>query len=132
MSFRRKPESSAFKVLRTYWTPVFTGVTAENKFFTPSGGAGGISEGFFQRVRAIFFKKLKCYHLILSSFSTLVCPIPSAIISTLNRQKNQLPSGAYPPPFHGGIFPEGTKEQSVLTQKSTFRKGGLGAGSEPV
>jgi hypothetical protein len=32
-SFRRKPESSVFKVLRTYWTPVFTGVTAENQFF---------------------------------------------------------------------------------------------------
>jgi len=28
-SFRRKPESSVFKTLRTCWTPVFTGVTAE-------------------------------------------------------------------------------------------------------
>jgi hypothetical protein len=28
-SFRRKPESSVFKTLRTSWTPVFTGVTAE-------------------------------------------------------------------------------------------------------
>jgi len=39
-SFRRKPESSVFKVLRTYWTPVFTGVTAENQFFH-SFGVGG-------------------------------------------------------------------------------------------
>jgi len=37
MSFRRKPESSGFKTLRTYWTPVFTGVTDETNFFTPSG-----------------------------------------------------------------------------------------------
>jgi len=41
-SFRRKPESSVFKVLRTYWTPVFTGVTAENQFFHSFGeGKGG-------------------------------------------------------------------------------------------
>jgi hypothetical protein len=41
-SFRRKPESSVFKVLRTYWTPVFTGVTAENQFFHTFGeGKGG-------------------------------------------------------------------------------------------
>ena len=32
-SFRRKPESSVFRSLRTDWTPVFTGVTAEIKFF---------------------------------------------------------------------------------------------------
>jgi hypothetical protein len=32
-SFRRKPESSAFRALRTDWTPVFTGVTAEIQFF---------------------------------------------------------------------------------------------------
>ncbi|MCX5916033.1 MAG: hypothetical protein NTX30_05010, partial [Deltaproteobacteria bacterium] len=36
-SFRRKPESSVFKDLRTYWTPVFTGVTAENQFFHTFG-----------------------------------------------------------------------------------------------
>jgi hypothetical protein len=42
-SFRRKPESSVFKVLRTYWIPVFTGVTAENQFFHSFGGSGGIS-----------------------------------------------------------------------------------------
>jgi hypothetical protein len=40
-SFRRKPESSVFKTLRTCWTPVFTGVTAEIKFFhTFSEGEG--------------------------------------------------------------------------------------------
>jgi hypothetical protein len=43
-SFRRKPESSVFKVLRTYWTPVFTGVTAENQFFHSFGGQGGFLE----------------------------------------------------------------------------------------
>jgi len=32
-SFRRKPESSVFRALRTDWTPVFTGVTAEIQFF---------------------------------------------------------------------------------------------------
>jgi len=36
-SFRRKPESSVFKVLRTDWTPVFTGETAENQFFHSFG-----------------------------------------------------------------------------------------------
>ncbi|MCX5917625.1 MAG: hypothetical protein NTX30_13225 [Deltaproteobacteria bacterium] len=40
-SFRRKPESSVFKVLRTYWTPVFTGVTAEKQFFHSFGDGGG-------------------------------------------------------------------------------------------
>jgi len=30
-----------FKAFRIYWTPVFTGVTAEINFFTPSGGQGG-------------------------------------------------------------------------------------------
>jgi hypothetical protein len=45
-SFRRKPESSVFKVLRTYWTPVFTGVTAENQFFHSfKGGQGGFLAG---------------------------------------------------------------------------------------
>jgi hypothetical protein len=45
-SFRRKPESSVFKVLRTYWTPVFTGVTAENQFFHTFGeGEGGGESG---------------------------------------------------------------------------------------
>jgi hypothetical protein len=40
-SFRRKPESSIFKPLRTAWTPVFTGVTTKRKFFhTFSGGEG--------------------------------------------------------------------------------------------
>ncbi len=32
-SFRRKPESSIFKPLRTAWTPVFTGVTTKRQFF---------------------------------------------------------------------------------------------------
>jgi len=36
-SFRRKPESSVFRVLRTDWTPVFTGVTAEIQFFHTFG-----------------------------------------------------------------------------------------------
>ena len=41
-SFRRKPESSVFKALRTDWTPVFTGVTAEIQFFHTFGeGEGG-------------------------------------------------------------------------------------------
>ena len=40
-SFRRKPESSVFKALRTDWTPVFTGETAENQFFHTSGRGGG-------------------------------------------------------------------------------------------
>jgi hypothetical protein len=40
-SFRRKPESSFFKVLRTDWTPVFTGETAENQFFHTFGISGG-------------------------------------------------------------------------------------------
>jgi hypothetical protein len=41
-SFRQKPESSVFKALRTYWTPVFTGVTAEIQFFHTFGeGEGG-------------------------------------------------------------------------------------------
>jgi len=42
MSFRRKPESSVFMALRTDWTPVFTGVTAEIQFFHSFGGYGGI------------------------------------------------------------------------------------------
>jgi len=42
LSFRRKPESSVFKALRNYWTPVFTGVTAEIQFFHTFGeGKGG-------------------------------------------------------------------------------------------
>jgi len=42
LSFRRKPESSVFKALRNYWTPVFTGVTAETQFFHTFGeGKGG-------------------------------------------------------------------------------------------
>ena len=41
-SFRRKPESSVFKALRTDWTPVFTGETAENQFFHTFRGIGGI------------------------------------------------------------------------------------------
>jgi len=41
-SFRRKPESSVFKALQTYWTPVFTGVTAEIQFFHTFRGQGGI------------------------------------------------------------------------------------------
>jgi hypothetical protein len=28
-SFRRKPESSKFNLLKTFWTPVFTGVTTK-------------------------------------------------------------------------------------------------------
>jgi hypothetical protein len=42
-SFRRKPESSFFKALQKYWTPVFTGVTAGTQFFHSFRGAGGIS-----------------------------------------------------------------------------------------
>jgi hypothetical protein len=33
----REPESSVFKALRTDWTPVFTGETAENQFFHTFG-----------------------------------------------------------------------------------------------
>jgi hypothetical protein len=36
-SFRQKPESSFFNALRTYWTPVFTGVTTKNQFFHTFG-----------------------------------------------------------------------------------------------
>jgi hypothetical protein len=43
-SFRRKPESSVFETLRTDWTPVFTGVTAEIQFFH-TFGEGMISFG---------------------------------------------------------------------------------------
>ena len=43
-SFRRKPESSIFKALRTDWTPVFTGETAENQFFHTFGERWGRSE----------------------------------------------------------------------------------------
>jgi len=44
LSFRRKPESSVFKALRNYWTPVFTGVTAEIQFFHTFGeGWVGVS-----------------------------------------------------------------------------------------
>jgi len=32
-SFRRKPESSIFKLLKISWTPVFTGVTTKKQFF---------------------------------------------------------------------------------------------------
>ena len=32
-SFRRRPESSIFKPLRTAWTPVFTGETTKWRFF---------------------------------------------------------------------------------------------------
>jgi hypothetical protein len=45
--FRRKPESSVFKALRTDWTPVFTGETAENQFFHTFGDEGGFY-GFYK------------------------------------------------------------------------------------
>jgi hypothetical protein len=41
MSFRQKPESSVFMALRTDWTPVFTGVTAEIQFLHIFRGQGG-------------------------------------------------------------------------------------------
>jgi hypothetical protein len=39
-SFRRKPESRFFTDLRIDWTPVFTGVTAEFRFFHTFGEGG--------------------------------------------------------------------------------------------
>jgi len=45
-SFRRKPESSVFQALRTGWTPVYTGVTAEIQFFHTFGeGWEGVKKG---------------------------------------------------------------------------------------
>jgi hypothetical protein len=58
-SFRRKPESSVFKVLRTYWTPVFTGVTAENQFFHSFGGQGGFLGNISEGKTATFFPSAK-------------------------------------------------------------------------
>jgi hypothetical protein len=48
-SFRRKPESSVFNSLGTYWTPVFTGVTTKNQFFHTFGKG---------RVGVMFLKSL--------------------------------------------------------------------------
>ena len=44
MSFRRKPESSSFKALRIFWTPVFTGVTADIQFFHTFSVMGGVGQ----------------------------------------------------------------------------------------
>ena len=48
-SFRRKPESRVFRALRTEWTPVFTGVTAEIQFFHSfrEGKGGGDLGNYF-------------------------------------------------------------------------------------
>jgi hypothetical protein len=52
-SFRRKPESSVFKPLAIAWTPVFTGVTAEIQFFTPSG----LERVSFEKIQPTFARK---------------------------------------------------------------------------
>jgi hypothetical protein len=51
-SFRRKPESSVFKVLRTSWTPVFTGVTTKIRFFHSFPRRGGGK--YFEEMTNIF------------------------------------------------------------------------------
>jgi len=43
-SFRRKPESSNLRKLRTAWTPVFTGVTAKMGLFHSFAPACGSLE----------------------------------------------------------------------------------------
>jgi len=52
LSFRRKPESSIFKVLRTFWTPVFTGETTKKQFFHTFGeDLGGGENGIFSQLQ---------------------------------------------------------------------------------
>jgi len=53
-SFRRKPESSVFKALRTDWTPVFTGETAENQFFHTFGGRVRVGVIMSRNFRAFY------------------------------------------------------------------------------
>jgi hypothetical protein len=67
-SFRRKPESSVFKALRTDWTPVFTGVTAGIQFFHSFRGVGGIWTA------ALLFSKKKVLSPIHKYFITMGDP----------------------------------------------------------